>query len=270
MSTGGDSAEEIVRLSLEGFEVVARISGSMAKNVAVMLYTMSKDTNKKTQGRTKLSNMLKSKSALRVFTMSQEDYFRFQKEAKRYGILYSSLFNKKDKDGMVDIIVREEDAVRVNRITERFELTTVDTAKVESELDKTANEKVETKNEEKPEIDKSIQERNTSDDLVNRLLKKQNIKEENENTNPSHLPSSEINSPSENLSSQNEKNEGAKKEEKPSIREKLDEIKEQKAKEEQEEIKAKEEIKETPKQEKVNETKHQQPEKKDKKKERNK
>ena len=67
MSTGGDSAEEIVRLSLEGFEVVARISGSMAKNVAIMLYTMSKDTNKKTKGRTNLTNIMKSKSDLRVF-----------------------------------------------------------------------------------------------------------------------------------------------------------------------------------------------------------
>lgn len=266
----GDSAEEIVRLSLEGFEVVARISGSMAKNIAVMLYTMSKDTSKKTQGKTKLSNMLKSKSALRVFSMKQEDYLKFRKEAKRYGILYSSLLNKKDKDGMVDIIAREDDAVRVNRIIERFKLTTVDIAKVESELDKTQVEKIENKNEEKPEIEKSVQEKNTSDDLMNKLLKKQNIKEENENINPSQLPSSEKNSPSENSLKQNEKTEGVKKEEKPSIHEKLEDIKEQKAKEEQEKAKGIEEIKEVPKQENARETKHQQPEKKNKKKERNK
>ena len=100
MSTGGDSAEEIVRLSLEGFEVVARISGSMAKNVAIMLYTMSKDTNKKTKGRTNLTNIMKSKSDLRVFSMKQEDFLKFKKEAKRYGILYCSLnslkLSKKD------------------------------------------------------------------------------------------------------------------------------------------------------------------------------
>ena len=37
MSTSSDSAEEMVRLSLEGFEVVAKLTGSMAKEVAVML-----------------------------------------------------------------------------------------------------------------------------------------------------------------------------------------------------------------------------------------
>ena len=36
MSTAGDSAEEVVKLSLDGFEVVARLTGSMAKELAVM------------------------------------------------------------------------------------------------------------------------------------------------------------------------------------------------------------------------------------------
>lgn len=268
MSTGGDSAEEIVRLSLEGFEVVARISGSMAKNIAIMLYTISKDTNKKTNGRTNLTNMMKSKSALKVFSMSQDDFLKFKREAKRYGILYCSLLNKRDTDGMVDIIAREDDALRIDRIVERFKLLSVDVAKVDKELDDTEKNKTENKQAFEPEIEKSIQEKNTSDDLMNLLLKKQNIKEENENTNPSQLPSSEKNSPSENSLKQNEKNEGIKKEEKPSIHEKLEDIKEQKAKEEQEKTKVVEETKENKKQEKVNETKHQQP--KNKKKERNK
>ena len=94
------------------------------------------------------------------------------------------------------------------------------------------------------------------------------IGEENENINPSQLPSSEKNSPSENLLKVSEKMEGTKKEEKPSIREKLDTIKKQS--EEQEKQKANEEIKETPKKEKLNETKHKQPKKKNRKKERSK
>lgn len=47
MSTSSDSAEEIVRLSLEGFEVVAKLTGSMAKEMAVLLYAMTKETKKK-------------------------------------------------------------------------------------------------------------------------------------------------------------------------------------------------------------------------------
>ena len=38
MNNGGDAAEQIVRLSLEGFEVAVRLTGSAAKNIC-LLYT---------------------------------------------------------------------------------------------------------------------------------------------------------------------------------------------------------------------------------------
>ena len=172
MSTSSDSAEEIVRLSLEGFEVVARLTGNMAKEMAVLLYAMSKDTKKKTKGQTRINNMLKSNSNLRIFTIKKDEYQDFKKQAKRYGVLYSALYKKseKNKDGVIDILVREEDAVRVNRIIERFNLTTVDTTKIESKIEKIDIEK-EQKKEEKVEVQKAIQEKNTSDDLLNKLLK---------------------------------------------------------------------------------------------------
>ena len=37
MNAGGDAAEQIVRMSLEGVEVAARITGSGAKNLAVLI-----------------------------------------------------------------------------------------------------------------------------------------------------------------------------------------------------------------------------------------
>ena len=37
MNNSGDAAEEVVRLSLEGFEVAARVSGEAAKNIAILL-----------------------------------------------------------------------------------------------------------------------------------------------------------------------------------------------------------------------------------------
>ena len=38
MNTGGEAAEQIVRMSLEGFEVAAKITGAGAKNIAILLY----------------------------------------------------------------------------------------------------------------------------------------------------------------------------------------------------------------------------------------
>ena len=36
MSTGGDAAEQVVRLSLEGFEAAAKLTGTAAKELAVL------------------------------------------------------------------------------------------------------------------------------------------------------------------------------------------------------------------------------------------
>ena len=269
MSTVSDSADEFVKIMLDGTEVVARLTGSMAKEMAVMLYAMTKETKKKTKGQTRLNNMLKNNSNFKIFTIKKENYQDFKTQAKRYGVLYSALGNKNaiSRDGVIDILIKEEDANRVNRIVERFNLITVDQTEVEKVVEESELKAIPT-GEEKPEIQKEIQEKNTSQDLLNKLMKKQNIKEENENTNPSNISNAEKEIQSENLLKANEKTEGTKKEEKPSIREKIETIK--KESEEKEKLKAKEETKETPKKENTKETKHEQPKKKNRKKEKGK
>lgn len=142
MNTSSDAAEQIVRLSLEGFEVAAKVSGSGAKNIAVLLYTILKD-KQKTAGKTTLTNMLKSGKELKVFSVKANEFEKFTQEAKRYGVLYSALINKKDKhlDGVVDIMVKAEDAAKINRIVERFKLSSYEEATIRSEIEKTRQSK---------------------------------------------------------------------------------------------------------------------------------
>ena len=42
MTNSGDAAEQVVRLSLEGFEVAAKLTGSAAKNIAILLASVLK------------------------------------------------------------------------------------------------------------------------------------------------------------------------------------------------------------------------------------
>ncbi len=137
MSVNGDVSEQVVRLSLEGFEVFARLTGSGAKNIAALLYTIMKN-QKQTKGKTRLESMLKTGKPLKIFSIKSEDLKMFAQEAKKYGILYCALVDKKSKniDGIIDVMVKEEDASRINRIVERFKLTTVDTAKIDTEVTK--------------------------------------------------------------------------------------------------------------------------------------
>lgn len=137
MNQSSDAAEQIVRMSLEGFEVAAKVTGSGAKNIAVLLYTIMKN-KEQTSGKSKLSSMLKSGKPLTIFTIKKDDLARFQQEAKRYGILYCALVDKKDKskDGIVDIVVRKEDSARINRIVERFKFVEFNKAEIISSIEK--------------------------------------------------------------------------------------------------------------------------------------
>lgn len=141
MNSGGDAAEQIVRLSLEGFEVAAKLTGSAAKNVAVLLASVLKQEisqSGKTSGKARLTNMIKSGKELKVFSIPQRDLPKFTEHAKQYGILYCVLRDKTTKasDAPIDIIARAEDASKIQRIVERFELGKVDKASIVTEAER--------------------------------------------------------------------------------------------------------------------------------------
>ena len=135
MSYSGDAAEQVVRMSLQGAEVAAKITGEGAKHIAVLLYAILKEQNK-TKGQVRLTNMLKSGKELKVFAVKDEDLKRFCTEAKKYGVLYCVLKDKNATDGITDIMVRAEDASKINRIFERFQLATVDIGSIKNEIEK--------------------------------------------------------------------------------------------------------------------------------------
>lgn len=220
MSVNGDASEQVVRLSLEGFEILARLTGTGAKNVAAMLYTIMKD-RQQTRGKTKLNNMLRAGKPLKIFTIKKEDLKVFSKESKKYGISYCALMDKnsKDLDGMVDIMVKEEDASRINRIVERFKLTTVDTARMETEITKSIENR-EAQKKEKGVQEKSKEEQ-LEDILTQKPIQKEPISQENFN-----VAKTEKNPPSEPSSMTSKMQEGVSKgAKKPSIKKELAECK---------------------------------------------
>ena len=136
MNTSGEAADQVVRMTLNGVEVAAKLSGAAAKQVAVMLYAILKD-QKRTKGKMRLSSMLRSGKELRVFAVQDKDLQKFCEAAKQYGILYCVLKDKNPLDGMTEIMAKAEDAAKINHIFERFKLATVDMASVKTEITKT-------------------------------------------------------------------------------------------------------------------------------------
>lgn len=163
MNTSGEAADQVVRMSLEVGEAALKISGTGAKQLAVLLYAVLKE-QKKTKGRARLETLVRSGKPLTVFSVKESDLKKFVQEAKRYGILYCAVRDPKgSSDGMVDIMVKEEDAPRINRIVERFKFASVtEAAQIKTEIQKSREEKGKSAPSEKSPQEKSSAEKSQS------------------------------------------------------------------------------------------------------------
>ena len=156
--SSGEAAEQVVRMTLNGVEVAAKISGKAAERLAVLLYAVLKD-QKKTRGKTRLNSMLRSGKELKVFAIGDRDLEKFCREAKKYGILYCVLKDKTANDGHTDVFVRAEDASKINRIFDRFGIATADIGSARTEIVKAKEEQ---KNADIPVPDRSTTRRKPS------------------------------------------------------------------------------------------------------------
>ena len=136
MNAGGDAAEQVVHISLEGMEAALRITGSGAKNLGLIIAAVLKEEHK-TMGQTRLASMIKQGRPMTVFSVKDEDLKDFTKQAKRYGVLYCVVKSKYEKDGktMVDIIAREDDAPKINRIVQNYKLASIDVGQTMEKAD---------------------------------------------------------------------------------------------------------------------------------------
>ena len=183
MNTAGDAAEQIVKMSLNGVEVAAKITGTGAKELAMMIYAILKD-QKKTKGKTRLTNMLRSEKPLKVFAVKDSELELFCKEAKKYGVLYCVLKDKDANDGLTDIMVRAEDASKINRIFERFKLATVDVGEVRSEIERQRQEQAQQKKDGEIPTPERTQSEERTDAFLDQLMAKPPNAPEQQNENP--------------------------------------------------------------------------------------
>lgn len=211
MYASGDTADQMVKMTLEGIEVAANITlkagGSAAKSLAATLYALLTD-KKKVKGKTHLNSLLKSGKELKVFAIRHEDLKIFCEEAKRYGVLYSVLKEKNNKDGICDVMVRAEDASKISRIVDKFELAKIDTKAIKEAI---------LAQKDNPIKDIPVMSNEEHDKLVNELM--------NEVKNPKKARKTKSDSRSGPFSKS-----AVAKDERPSVKKQLADIKNEKAK----------------------------------------
>lgn len=262
MNNGGDAAEQIIKLYLEGFEVVAKLTGSGAKNLYLMLAATLKQESK-TKGKARLTNMIKSGKELKVFSIQNKDLKKFTEQAKRYGVLYTVLRDKNSKapNSTVDIIARAADASKIQRIVDRFEFGKVDKASIIKGAEKAVADR------EAVEVEKPTKSKGEL--IVEQAMGEPSKKESNSHENPNAAKTDknpQSRHDSGKADTHTDKGVSKSDEKKPSVKEKLERYKAAGQQKEAERYQPKhlQEKKKTP--QKNGQTKHKQPKKKSKQK----
>ena len=237
MNTSGEAADQVMKMMLNGTEVLIKLTGTGAKNAAVLLYSMARQ-QKKTKGSARLESMLRSGKPLKVYTFKADDLPKFKEVAKQYGILYTILKEKDKTDGVFDVMVRAEDESKIARITERFNLAQVDVATLRAEIVKEQEEKKESDQEAQNPPEAEHPEKDASEKLADEMLAKPIQREEPTAENPTAARSdkspkaspevlSERSSDSVNPKSDRSMTQEGKADRKPSVKKKIEDIKKQ-------------------------------------------
>ena len=85
MSTSGETADLMVRESIQITESAVKLAALGAKNLAALLLALAND-NQKIAGKTTLRKLLQSGDEIALFSINEKDLKDFQVEGKKYGL----------------------------------------------------------------------------------------------------------------------------------------------------------------------------------------
>lgn len=236
MSQQGEAAEQIVNMAtnvtVKGVECATNLAGKGALSLATFLVAALKD-EKRTSGKARMRAF--NGKPTKVFAIKAKDLKLFADEAKKYGILYAAVINKKQPDGLVDVVVNANDAAKVNRITERFALSTVDVEKIRADIIKSREDKAKQDAEKERTTPPAEKEAGAANDHTADAVKGNPVQQAGQHKQPAEVETNTENptkarmekrSPSAPSSNTQEYTE-ASNSERPSVRKQMQEIKAQ-------------------------------------------
>ena len=98
MYNGGEAADQMVSYAFKGGEVVLRLSGAAAKNLAVYLTALLKQGGP-SKGKTTLKRMIADGKELTVQRIDTDQIPYFNAMAKKYGVMFVAVRDRKNPDG---------------------------------------------------------------------------------------------------------------------------------------------------------------------------
>ncbi len=179
MRMANDSVRLILDVAGQTTRWALRLTGKGAERVGAMLCAIAKEQHR-TKGRIGLHAFSRLGNRQEVFSIPESQLKVWATHAKQYNILYA-VIKDKTQDGVVDLFVRPEDAPRINRIVERYNISLTPQASVAMEpvleeektgpvrddLDAIIDEALGISNEKNPaEQESTVQEADASDSIL--------------------------------------------------------------------------------------------------------
>ena len=116
---GGNEAEQIMHIAFQGVELALKLTGSGTKNLAQLIYSMSKDEknlNTRSGQVRSVQQLLRENKPLHTYQINMDDIKKFRGLAKQYGVLFTIVKDIRSKDSMCTVILKEEEVPMLNQV----------------------------------------------------------------------------------------------------------------------------------------------------------
>lgn len=117
MDVSGETADLVVKESIQATESAVKLAGTGLKNVAALLLALSKE-DYKVVGKTSSRRLARDPSPAEVVRVKQEDMGKFQKLAMELGILYFFARKKGSQGEYVNVVSTQNYAAQLNAALE--------------------------------------------------------------------------------------------------------------------------------------------------------
>ncbi len=119
MEVSAETADLVVKEGVQLSEQAIRLLASGAKNLTALLYALAKD-QKKLYGKVSMNRLLQDGRPLQILPLRTEDLQEFRKRAKRVGLLFSVVQDKKSGSKYLDVITNVDHLAQANYILQQM------------------------------------------------------------------------------------------------------------------------------------------------------
>ena len=119
MEVSGEAADLVMKEGVQISEEAIKLLARGAKNLAALLYALAKD-QKKLYGKVSMNRLLSEQRPIEVLPLRTEDFDEFKRRAKKVGLLFAAVEDKKGDAPYLDVLTNIDHLSQANYILEQM------------------------------------------------------------------------------------------------------------------------------------------------------